>query len=119
MGLGHVPLEGGTFEFGHAQRFTGTIVERPYPALQPEDAENSATPWLLLVAPGKHGADALVRGLDGRHVTLAGTRVRRGAHTMIEVDPESLVADTASASTVTAAAIQARSFGDQPVQAQG
>ncbi|MEP7307470.1 MAG: hypothetical protein ABJA98_18335 [Acidobacteriota bacterium] len=119
LGAGHAPLEGGTFEFGHPQRFAGTLVERPYPALRSDDPENSATPWQLLVAPGKNGADALVRGLDGRRVTLAGTRVRRGAHTMIEVDPASLVADDGSASNVTAAAIQDRSFGDQPVKVRG
>ncbi|MEP7309118.1 MAG: hypothetical protein ABJA98_26735 [Acidobacteriota bacterium] len=119
LGAGHAPLEGGTFEFGHPQRFAGTLVERPYPALRSDGAEHSATPWLLLVAPGKHGADALVRGLDGRHVTLAGTRVRRGAHTMIEVDPASLVADDGSASSLTAAAIQAQSFGDHPVKVRG
>jgi hypothetical protein len=73
--------------------------------------------WAVTV--GKHGADALVRGLDGRHVTLAGTRVRRGAHMMIEVDPASLVADDGFASNVTAAAIQARSFGDHPVKVRG
>ena len=119
VGAGHVSLEGGTFEFGHPQRFSGTFVDRPYPALWSDDADHSATPWLLLVAPGKHGADALVRGLAGRHVTLAGTRVRRGAHTMIEVDPASLVADDGSTSNVTAAAIQARSFGDHPVKVRG
>jgi len=119
VGAGHVPLEGGTFEFGHPQRVAGTLVEHPYPAVQPDGAESSATPWLLLVAPGKHGADALVRGLDGRHVTLAGTRVRRGTHTMIEVDPASLVADDGSAANVTAPAIQARLFGDHPVKVRG
>ena len=119
VGEGHVPLEGGTFEFGHPQHFAGTLVERPYPAVQPDGAEHSATPWLLLVAPGKHGADALVHGLDGRHVTLSGTRVRRGPHTMIEIDPGSLVADSGSASMVTAATIHARSFGDRPVKVRG
>jgi Cu2+-exporting ATPase len=34
VAAGHVRLEGGTFEFGHSQRFAGTIVERPYPALR-------------------------------------------------------------------------------------
>ena len=95
---GHVPLEGGTFEFGHPQRFAGTIVERPYPALRLDEHRSSTRrPALLLVAPGKHGADALVRGLDGRHVTLTGTRIRRGTHTMIEVEPASLVPDKRSA----------------------
>ena len=84
-----------------------------------DDAGESATRWLLLVAPGKHGAAALVGGLDGRHVTLTGTRVRRGAHTMLEVDPASLVPDNGSTSSLTAATIQARSFGDQPVNVRG
>jgi hypothetical protein len=38
---------------------------------------------------------------------------------MIEVDPASLVADDGSTSNVTAAAIQARSFGDHPVKVRG
>lgn len=88
---GHVPLQGGTFAFGHPQQFTGTMVERPYPALRLDDADPSA-PAVLLVAPGKHGADLLVHGLDGRHVALTGTRIRRGALTMIEVEPASLAA---------------------------
>src|SRR4249919_2575614 len=55
---GHVPLEGGTFEFGHPQRFAGTLVERPFPMLRLDGADRSATA-LLMVAPGKHGAEAL------------------------------------------------------------
>ena len=70
---GHVPLEGGTFEFGHPQRFAGTIVERPYPALRLDGTDRSV-PAQLLVAPGKHGADAAIQGLNGRHASLAGTR---------------------------------------------
>jgi len=91
VAAGHVPLDGGTFEFGHPQRFTGTIVEHPYPALRLDETERTAFATLLLVAPGKHGADALVRGLDGRHVALRGTRIRRGVLTMIELEAGSLV----------------------------
>ena len=93
LASGHVPLEGGTFEFGHLQRFAGTIVERPYPALRLDEADRSV-PALLLVAPGKHGADDLVRGLDGHHVALTGTRIRRGTLAMIEIEPTSLVSET-------------------------
>ena len=118
VAAGHVSLEGGTFEFGHPQRFAGTVVERPYPALRPDGVEPS-TPWLLLVAPGKHGADALVSGLDGRHVTLTGTRILRGTHTMIEVEPASLVVGEGSESNLTSSAIQAESFGDRPVKVRG
>jgi hypothetical protein len=119
VAAGHVSLQGGTFEFGHPQRFSGALVERPYPALRLDGDDQSATPWLLLVAPGKHGADAVVRGLNGRHVTLTGTRVRRGAHTMIEVEPESLVPGEPSAPGVPAATIRAERLGDGLVQVRG
>ena len=36
------------------------------------------------MAPGKHGADALVRGLDGVRVTLEGTRIERAGMPMLE-----------------------------------
>src|SRR6266545_6391058 len=91
LAAGHVPLDGGTFEFGHPQRFNGTVVEHPYPALQPDDATGNGVRSLLLVAPGKHGADSIVHGLDGRHVSLMGTRIRRGLQTMIEIEPDSIV----------------------------
>lgn len=118
VAAGHVPLEGGTFEFGHPQHFAGTIVERPYPSLRLDGADQDATPWVLVVAPGKHGADALVSGLDGRHVTLTGTRIRRGTRTMIEIEPASLVIG-GSGSPVTGAAIRAESFSDRPVRVRG
>jgi len=98
VAAGHVPLEGGTFEFGHAKRVSGTIVEKPYPVLQPDEVDRTVAPWLLLVAPGKHCADALVRGLNGQHVTFTGTRIQRGPHSMIEVEPASLVAQTSEPS---------------------
>src|SRR6476619_162126 len=60
VGAGHVTVEGGTSEFGQPRSFAGIIVERPYPALRADDSERNAMPWQLLVAPGKHGADALV-----------------------------------------------------------
>ncbi len=88
----HRSLEGGTFEFGHPRTFSGTLVERPYPALRLDGGNSSA----LLVAPGKHGADASVGGLDGRHVTLTGTRIQRGTRTMIELEPDSIHATASS-----------------------
>jgi hypothetical protein len=91
LAAGHVPLDGGIFEFGHPRNYAGTVVERPYPAVRLDDGASAATPMPLLVAPGKHGADALIRGMDGRHVTFVGTRIHRGTHTMIEIEPSSLV----------------------------
>jgi hypothetical protein len=89
---GHVPLEGGRFEFGHPMSVSGRLVERPYPALQVDAADHSLSSLVLLVAPGKHGADGLVRGRSGQRVTVSGTRIQRDAHTMLEVDPASLAA---------------------------
>jgi hypothetical protein len=116
---GHIPLEGGTFEFGRPQIFGGTIIERPYPALRLDESDRHAPPRLLLVAPGKHGADALVHGLDGRHVTLRGTRVRRGAHTMIEVEPASLALGEPSASGATPAPEQPDASSAGPTTVKG
>jgi hypothetical protein len=102
LASGHIRLEGGTFEFGHPRSFTGTIVEHPYPGLRLDGIDSNVEPWPLLVAPGKHGADALVSGLEGRHLTLTGTRIQRGAHAMIEVEPASLhsmASETASMKT--------------------
>ena len=45
----------------------------------------------------------LVRGLDGRRVSMMGTRALRGAHTMIEVEPASLVVGDGSAGPPTPA----------------
>ncbi len=95
IAAGHVGLEGGTFEFGRARASTGTIVTQPYPALvedaDPAGGSGADRPWRLLVGGGKHGADALVRGLDGARVTLEGTRIERSGMTMLEVRAGSIV----------------------------
>jgi hypothetical protein len=116
---GHVPLDGGTFEFGHPQRFAGTIIERPYPALRLDETDGKSTATLLLVAPGKHGADPLVRGLDGRHAAVTGTRIRRGTLTMIELEPGSLALGEGSAPNLRTGAAQAEAGGFDEVTATG
>jgi hypothetical protein len=89
----HRPLDGGVFEFGHPQSFTGIIAEHPYPALRVDGASDSE-PWLLLVATGKHGAASLVTGLDGRHVSLQGTRILRNGRTVVELAQAPVAADS-------------------------
>jgi hypothetical protein len=86
----HRTLDGGTFEFGRSRAFSGTIVEQPYPGVR-LDGIDAADAHPLLVAPGKHGAEALVHGLDGRHVTFNGTRIERDGRSMIEVEPASFM----------------------------
>ncbi len=88
--IGHVTLDGGAFAFGQPRPLSGILVERPYPSLR-VDGMPTAAPWALLVAPGKHGADALVRGLGGQRVTLEGTPIQRAGYTMFEVTPGSVV----------------------------
>jgi hypothetical protein len=105
LASGHLRLEGGTFEFGHPKSFSGTIIERPYPLLRLDSVDSDVEPWPLLVAPGKHGADALVSGLAGRHLTLTGTRIQRGAHTMIEVEPASLRSKASESTSMEATAL--------------
>jgi hypothetical protein len=119
LATGHVPLEGGTFEFGHPGHFAGTILERPYPALQLDGVEQHEGSQLILVAPGKHGANELIHGLDGRHVSLTGTRIQRGTRAMIEIEPGSIVRDDGSESRLTAAAIRAEPFTDGPITLRG
>ena len=89
--IGHVPIAGGTFAFGQPRTLSGVVRERPYPALRVDGAAAGA-PWALLVAPGKHGADPLVRGQDGRHISLEGTPIERDGRTMFELVPGSMKA---------------------------
>jgi hypothetical protein len=52
----------------------------------------------LLVAPGKHGADDLVVGFDGKQVRLHGQLIYREGGTMVEITPGSIaVIDAAPA----------------------
>lgn len=114
LAAGHVPLDGGTFEFGRPRPFSGTVVERPYPVVRLDATEGTnagASRAVLLVAPGKHGADAVVGGLSGRHVTFTGTRVHRGAWEAIEIDPSSLVTGQAAAVAPVGAESPGRSTG--------
>jgi hypothetical protein len=117
LAAGHVTLEGGTFEFGHPAALTGTIVERPFPALRADGGDH--TSWLLLVAPGKHGAGALVGGLNGQHVTLSGTRIQRGAHSMIEIEPASLLSSGSSDSASSGAPALLEAAYEEPVNVTG
>ena len=90
------------FEFGSPRDFEGIIEERPYPALLVTRPGASGNPQsysrYLLVAPGKHGADSQVAGLDGKDVRLRGALVYRDGQTMVEVVSGSISAlsDTAA-----------------------
>ena len=77
------------FEFGIESRLEGRIVEHPYPTLllaRPGTTERAAAySRYYLVAPGKHGAQDKVHGLDGQNVGLVGSLIYRDGQTMLEV----------------------------------
>lgn len=90
----HRTLPASAFEFGTARTFEGVVRESPAPILlvsASQERPDSSSSSFLLVAPGKHGAGEIVRGLEGERVRLSGTLVYRDGQTMIEVDPETLV----------------------------
>jgi hypothetical protein len=73
------------FEFGRTRALEGRLVASPYPALMTTD-ERGATRVYWLVAPGKHGAAALVAGLDGAQVRVIGTLIQRDDDAMLQVE---------------------------------
>ena len=89
------PFAASAFEYGKTRTFEGTIEASPYPTLVVTRPGNSTprTSRYLLVAKGKHGADAEVSAYDRRAVRLTGTLIFRGRQTLIEVDPGSVSED--------------------------
>lgn len=79
----------GVFEYGTVRTLHGQIQALPYPSLLVPASgltdRGAAYTRYLLVAEGKHGADPLVGGLDGRWVDLRGTRIARPEREMLEV----------------------------------
>jgi len=108
---GQMPFAKSTFEFGQVRPFEGILEKTPYPILlvdRPGDVGSSSKySRYLLVAPGKHGADMLFDGMDGKRVSIKGQLIYRSGQTMIEVEPGSVQA-LANAGT---GSIQFRSLG--------
>lgn len=98
---GQMPFANSTFEYGKVRSFDGTIALNPYPVLllaRPgQVAQSDARSEYLLVAPGKHGADVLASGFDGKQVRLQGQLIYREGKTMVELVPGSIVASGGSA----------------------
>jgi len=86
------PFAGSNFEFGVVKTFTGIVHESPYPALTLDHPVGSDKPFsrFHLVAPGKHGAQKLVAGFDGKLINVKGSLIYRDNQTMIEIQPDSL-----------------------------
>jgi hypothetical protein len=98
--VGQMPFASSVFEYGKLSGFEGVVVTRPFPTLlvaRPgQVGQQDKYSRYLLVAPGKHGADDLVAGFDGKHVRLQGQLIYREGGTILEITPNSIaVIDTA------------------------
>lgn len=88
---GQQPFAPSEFEYGNVKTFTGVVAERPYPTLVVDGVAH------LLAAPGKHGAAEMVKGFEGRSVTLQGQLIFRPEQRMIEIVPGTLRAGSDAA----------------------
>lgn len=79
LALKQEPFVAASFAYGVLERRVGVVDMAPYPVLQQGGA---LTP---LVAQGKFGADALMRGWAGRRVELETSKIQRGDREMLEV----------------------------------
>src|SRR5882724_8003740 len=100
--IGQKPFANSVFEYGKVRGFEGTIATAPYPSLLVERpgmaGQQSKYSRYFLVAPGKHGADDLVAGFDGKKVRVQGQLIYREGGTMVEITPGSItLLDTAPA----------------------
>ena len=83
------PFARSVFEFQQYRDFKGIIEMKPYPALLVEHPGGKEYSRYLLVAPGKHGADAEVGSFESKTVSLRGSLIYRAGQTMLEVVPGS------------------------------
>lgn len=83
----------GTFEFGVERTFRGRLMLEPAPHLLVERPGTTSASTYLLTVFGKRSAGPALAPFGGRLVELSGQLVHRGAATMIEVDPTSVVAE--------------------------
>ena len=88
--FGQQPFPRAVFEFQQYRDFAGVIEANPYPALLVPRPGASIFSRYFLVDPGKHGADARVRGFTGKQVSLRGSLIYRDGQTMIELVPGTL-----------------------------
>ena len=111
LSLGQMPFANSYFEFGKVRDFEGTVVARPYPRLlvirpgQPDNKDRTSD--YLLVSPGKHGADDVIRNFADKNVRLRGQLIYRDGQTMVEIEPGSIH----ETGTQSAEQADTRSFG--------
>lgn len=87
------PFAVSRFEFGVVRSFEGVVRAQPRPVLEvTRTGSGDAVSRYLLVAPFKHGADALIAPFVGQRVRLEGSLIYRDGRTMIELVPDRIEA---------------------------
>lgn len=89
LAVSHSAAAPSRFEFGVERTFEGTLHHAPYPMLLVDRPGGGQSTWLLTVF-GKVGAESATEPLDGHRVRLTGSLIHRGAHTMVELLPDSI-----------------------------
>jgi hypothetical protein len=89
------PFDRAMYEFGTERTWQGKLEAAPVPVLIAATRPTAGSPFetlerFPLVAQGKHGADALIAGLDGAAVRFKAKRIMREATTMLEIVPGTL-----------------------------
>lgn len=79
LALAQRPFDVAEFDFGKTEAFSGEVRLDPYPVME-LSAER-----LLLLGPGKTGADDEVRDFDGEEARVEGTLIRRSGLRALEV----------------------------------
>ena len=97
--LGATPFDVGASQYGEDLEIAGLLQARPYPiVVAPPDRSHPQGRAIMLGGEGKHGAQDIGAGLDGRAVLAKGTLVKRGDLDMLLVGgDDALTATPASA----------------------
>lgn len=91
------PFADSAFEFGRPRELSGWIGMTPAPHLAVPRPGSQGFSRYLLVAPGKHGAQALAEPFAGRFVSLSASLAHRDGATLLELVPASIRAQAAPA----------------------
>ena len=78
------PVGPGAWNMGDVRTFTGLVTAAPYAMLRTADIDG-APKTALLSCMGKCGVSARIGAHDGQPVTIRGSLIQRGQHTMIAV----------------------------------
>ena len=103
--LAQRPFARSTFEYQQYRELEGVVELKPYPALLVGRIGAKEYSRYLLVAPGKHGADADLREFAGKVVHLRGSLIYRDGQTMVELVPGSVQAVKGEAAAVSVATL--------------